>query len=298
MLLRKRIWGTLILLLAFAFTGCGPGGSEPSGREPGAASASTPDPALIVWTCVDPFEPVFVALEGLVALHNERFPQSPATLRYVPMAEFPTKVAGLADEVLPPDLFLVPSPRLLELARQGVLQPLEGLPLDLEASFAGIYEEALNTLTENGRRWGVPICGSMTLSYTNRDRAQASFEENGTWEQFRAGQAAQCRASSDRLGDLVAAKPAFRWNASLEEKESVRSLETLALGWSNKGLRTRERVFRFLALSQEPAAIELFLRNGSKLPLRKEESFQAFIRRIGIEGAWLSDSEKVGRTEK
>lgn len=280
---KRIIWGLFGFVLFQAFVGCGKGKSEASNPDTGPRS----DPALIVWTCVDPFEPVSVALEGLIALHNQRFPQSPATLRFVPMSEFPHKVAALENEDLPPDLYLVPSPRLLELARQGGLQPLEGLPRELEASFEGIYDEALNTVTETGRRWGVPVCGAMTLRYTNRDRAQAATETDGTWESFRAGQAAQCRASSDRLGDLVAAKPSFRWNASLEEKESVRSLETLAFGWSNRGLRTRERVFRLMALSQEPAAIELFLRNGSKLPVRKEDTFQAFIRRIGIEGAWL-----------
>ncbi len=289
-----RWFGKLFeLVLVIGVIGCGGGNEKQTGgQDAEPASVPSSEPALIVWTCVDPFDPVSAALEGFIALHNQRFPQSPATLRYVPMSEFPTKVAGLADEDLPPDLFLALSPQLLELARQGVLQPLEGLPQELEASLAGIYGEALNTMTENGRRWGVPICGSMTLCYTNRDRAQAPSEANGTWEQFRAGQVVRCRASSDRLGDLVATKPTFRWSASLDETESVRSLETLALAWSNKGLRTRERVFRFLALSQEPAAIELFLRNGSKLPLRKEESFLAFIRRIGVEGPWLSSSDQ------
>jgi hypothetical protein len=284
----RWFWVLFEFVLVIGVIGCGGEREKSTGEQKtGSVSTAVSEPALIVWTCVDPFEPVSVALEGLVKLHNERFPQSPATLRFVPVSEFPAWVAALADEDLPPDLYLIPSPRLLELARQGVLQPVEGLPEELEASFAGIYGEAVNTVTENGRRWGVPLCGSMAFRYTNHDRAQAAPETDGTWEQFRAGQAAQCRASSDRLGDLVTEKPAFRWNASLEEKESVRSLETLAFGWSNQGLRTRERVFRLMALSQEPAAIELFLRNGSKLPVRKEETFQAFIRRIGIEGAWL-----------
>lgn len=302
------------MLVLWTALGCGDGtGRETTGGRSeiqDAPKAAGPEPALIVWTTIDPLDAAAKAAEDFVILYNKENPTRPAALRYFSEGEFSPSISRLEEEELPPDFFLLSGAQTIELARRGFLRPLDELIDRAKIDRDLLYPAARRTVTDDGRQWGLPLCAEMTLTYVNFDRADGTTATEGDWPLFLEGKRNRCRASSDHLMELILGKPSFSWKViappdpgasrpkprqgdlprEAEKKDNGNALRTLALSVSSKSPKPLERFFPLMRLSQEPGTrpsqepgtASLFWKQASKLPVHRLQKIPEF-----VEGPWI-----------
>jgi len=260
-------------------------------------------PALTIWTTLDPAEPMGTVLEQMITQHNRLNPKANASLYYLPESDFQRRVANLDKEDLPPDLFLLPSPAILDLARQGLLIPVDDRLKAAEVEREKVYEAAWRALECEGRLWGIPISADMKLLYVNTDLMAAQGitsetldsapRENPAWKEFFQGGAAECEDWFSRASELAdnATSITFRWRALTKAGDrniSRDSLRVFAVCVSHKGLHPPEMSYFLWRLAQSPDLAKSVWRQGRAVPiLRDDPEAGATLEKFHIQGPWL-----------
>ena len=260
-------------------------------------------PALTIWTTLDPAEPIGTVLEQMITQHNRLNPKANASLYYLPESDFQRRVGNMDKEDLPPDLFLLPSPTILDLARQGLLIPVDDRFKAAEIEREKVYEAAWRALESEGRLWGIPISADMRLLYVNTDLMAAQGitsetldsapRENPPWKEFFQGGAAECEDWFSRVSELAdnATSITFRWRALTKAGDrsiSRDSLRVFALCVSHKGLHPPEMSYFLWRLAQSPDLAKSVWRQGRAVPvLRDDPETSATLEKLHIQGPWL-----------
>jgi len=260
-------------------------------------------PALTVWTTLDPAEPMAGVVEKFIHQHNLQNPKANASLYYLPESDFQRRVGNMDKEDLPPDLFLLPSPTILDLARQGLLIPVDDRLKAAEVEREKVYEAAWRALESEGRLWGIPISADMRLLYVNTDLMAAQGitsetldsapRENPPWKEFFQGGAAECEDWFSRVSELAdnATSITFRWRALTKAGDrniSRDSLRVFAVCLSRKGLHPPETSYFLWRLAQSPDLARSVWRQGRAVPvLRDDPQTSASLEKVHIQGPWL-----------
>jgi hypothetical protein len=243
-------------------------------------------PAIVIWTGVDPLDPLARALEQLIDAHNDRNKERWATLKFVDSAKFAERAFAAGQAELPPDLLIVPSPLALEMARRGLLLPVGNLLERAKIEPSEIYPAAWKTLeSPDGRLWGLPLCAEMKLRFVNLDRLeQGGFAtetlgsvplEGAKWAEFLAGGLLQCEAGSTRLRELEEKAPHFHWRAYAMlggKNVSSGSYVTLGLVIFKGTSKPLDSMFPLCRLSLQPGFSQALWVQGSRLPVRRPAS--------------------------
>jgi maltose-binding protein MalE len=260
-------------------------------------------PALTIWTTLDPAEPMGAVVEQMITQHNRLNPKANASLYYLPESDFQRRLGNMDKEDLPPDLFLLPSPTILDLARQGLLIPVDDRLKAAEVEREKVYAAAWRALESEGRLWGIPISADMRLLYVNTDRTAAEKltsatldslpRENPPWKEFFRGGAAECEDRFSRVSELAdnATSITFHWRAFTKAGDrniSRDSLRVFAVCVSRKGQRPPETSYFLWRLAQSPDLARSVWRQGRAVPvLRDDPQTSASLEKVHIQGPWL-----------
>jgi len=274
---------------------------QPTQQKPFPKPREKNVPALTVWTTLDPAEPMAGVVEQFIHQHNLQNPKANASLYYLPESDFQRRVGSLDKEDLPPDLFLLPSPTILDLARQGLLVPMDDRLKAAEVEREKVYEAAWRALESEGRLWGIPISADIRLLYVNDDLAAgltsetltSGTRENPRWDEFLRGGAAECEDWFSRVSELAdnATSITFRWRALTKAGDrniSRDSLRLFAVCVSRKGLHPPEMSYFLWRLAQSPDLARSVWRQGRAVPiLRNDPETSASLEKVHIQGPWL-----------
>ncbi|MBN1868071.1 extracellular solute-binding protein [Candidatus Sumerlaeota bacterium] len=298
-ILRSLAFGCALLVLFARLGRTEP--TSPTATDPEASPAA----AIVVWTDVDPADAVARAVEKLVDEYNLAASDGRLVLRYLDPEEFERELTRGAKAEAPPDLVLLWSPRLLEMAQRDVLKDIDETLDSVRSEGVDIYPAAWNTVRANGHLWGVPLACRTSLRFVRSDapttQAKTTVDiarvESGTWKEFLDGTAASCIARTARFVELLKedSAPEFDWHTEsiLEDGSNIarESFQTLALGRPRVKLKPDSIVWTVVSKAVEKDAVFILWSLGRLPPVRRMGEEPQFLSRIRLEGPWIGEWE-------
>ncbi len=188
---KKKLIGVLAVLLAV----CGCAGEKPE-RQSGGREREK----IVLWSYYET-EAQHDALNELIRGFNLDQDQYEASWEYVPMTDFTKKLMMAYTEQALPDLALIDNPDMPVCIKMGLFEDITEFlgELQVEESY---YPDLLQTVTVDGRMYGIPaVCNNTALIYNREYLKEAGVEPPADWEELK--EAAAKLTTEDRKGFLM-----------------------------------------------------------------------------------------------